>query len=206
MEDYGYIDKNAESGDYSLTHLGEMASNIAETHPLVMAKCVKEWSAFADFSVQQIVGFLACFVDVKVPEEYRAEYPKSKDTFLQFRITEMQSMFQRFEQEELDVRADTGIQYKNAAQFDLIDEFIEWTKCEDEYACKSFLQRLSNSEKAVSAGDFAKAGMKICALAKELEQAVSLSLEEGSVEAKHKLSQIDGRVLKYITTTQSLYL
>jgi superfamily II RNA helicase len=202
MQDYGYIACDAESGDYSLTHLGEIASQIAETHPLVMAKCVQEWNLFAEFSVQQIVGFLACFVDVKVPEEYRAEYPKSKDAFLKFRVAEAQSMFLRLEQEELNCRADTG--YKAHIQFDMIDAFMEWTKCEDEHACKSFLQRLASSEKAVSAGDFAKAGMKICALAKELDQA--FALVEGRVEAQHKLSQIDGLVLKYITTTQSLYL
>jgi len=128
---------------------------------------------------------------------------------LKFRITEMQSMFQRIEQQELDWQADTGINYANMFQFDLIDEFMEWTKCEDELACKSFLQRLTNSEKAVSAGDFAKAGMKICALAKELEQALAAQVSgivEGGVEALHKLSQIDGLILKYITTTQSLYL
>lgn len=204
MQDYGYISFDVETGDYSLTPLGEIAANIAETHPLVMAKCVQEWSAFAEFSVQQIVGFLACFVDIKVPEEFRTEYPKSKDVFLKIRVSEMQSMFHRFEQDEVDFQADTG--YKVSVQFDLMDEFMEWTKCEDEHACKSFLQRLANSEKAVSAGDFAKAGMKICALAKELEKALTCTLVEGSVEAQHKLSQIDGLVLKYITTTQSLYL
>ena len=203
MEDSGYLLRDV-SGDYSLTPLGEIAAQIAETHPLVMAKCVQEWRAFADFTTHQIVGFLACFVDVKVPEEYRAETPKTKDAFLKFRVAEMQSMFQRLEQEELDSRADTG--YKVSVQFDLIDEFMEWTKCEDELACKSFLQRLTNSEKAVSAGDFAKAGMKICALAKELEKALSNTNTDGNVELQHKLSQIDGLVLKYITTTQSLYL
>jgi superfamily II RNA helicase len=204
MEDYGYIELNAETEEYSLTPLGEIAAQIAETHPLVMAKCAKEWNMFADFSVYQIIGFLACFVDVKVPEEYRAETPKPKDAFLKFRITEMQSMFQRFDQDELDFRADTGINYDTMVQFDLIDEFIEWAKCEDELACKSFIQRLTNSDKAVSAGDFAKAGMKICALAKELDKAVELV--EDRIELQHKLSQIDGLILKYITTTQSLYL
>lgn len=204
MQDYEYVSRDDATGEYSLTPLGEIAAQIAETHPLVMAKCVQEWRAFADFTVHQIVGFLACFVDVKVPEEYRAETPKTKDVFLKFRVAEMQSMFHRIEQQELDWQADTG--YKVSVQFDLIDEFMEWTKCEDELACKSFLQRLTNSEKAVSAGDFAKAGMKICALAKELEQAVSNTNMDGIVEGVHKLSQIDGLVLKYITTTQSLYL
>jgi hypothetical protein len=83
---------------------------------------------------------------------------------------------------------------------------MEWARCDNEHACKSFLQRLANSEKAVSAGDFAKAGMKICALAKELENALAAANIDGVVEAQHKLSQIDGLILKYITTTQSLYL
>jgi hypothetical protein len=89
----------------------------------------------------------------------------------------------------------------------MVDECMEWTRCEEEIQCKHFIQKLAISEKAISAGDFAKAGMKICALAKEIEAVcVSTPELEGRIELMHKLSQIDGLVLKYITTTQSLYL
>ena len=171
-----------------------------------MAKCVVQWKWFADFSVKQLIGVLACFTDVNVPDEYRASYPRSKDEMLVDRLEELQHMFHVFEDEEREREAYTGISYDRAIQFDVIDAFMEWVDCEDEMACKAFLQRLTASEKAISAGDFAKAGMKIATLARELETMCGSVVMEGSVEFQHKLSQIPGHVLKYITTTQSLYL
>jgi hypothetical protein len=68
--------------------------------------------------------------------------------------------------------------------------------------CKEFIQRLG-LEKEISVGDFTKAILKISTIAKELG-AVCESV--GEIELLNKLSQIDGMILKYITTAQSLYI
>jgi hypothetical protein len=45
--------------------------------------------------------------------------------------------------------------------------------------------------------------MKITTIAKELSKVAE---EIGQIELLHKLSKIEGLVLKYVTTAQSLYL
>jgi len=193
LENHGAIVSSEESDAFSLTEYGNLAAQIAETHPLLLAKCVPFLSAL---SVDQLIGVLSTFVDIKIPEP--AEYPRTKDPVVKTRLEQVVEWKNAFYQDEVDLRADTGIQYDRILQFDLTDEFMEWSRFETEEECKSLLQQVH--EKGVSTGDFAKVGMKICAIAKELENATE------SIELRHKLSQVDGKVLKYITTTQSLYL
>jgi superfamily II RNA helicase len=55
--------------NYSLTEKGIIASGIAEIHPLVTAGLFECWNWFQDFSVEQLIGFLAVYTDVKIDEE-----------------------------------------------------------------------------------------------------------------------------------------
>jgi hypothetical protein len=91
----------------------------------------------------------------------------------------------------------------------MADTMMEWCDLTEENECKVWLQELVAAN--VSAGDFAKACMKLSATAKELiamcETLVSVP-EVGSLalEFAHLLSGIDTLILKHIATTQSLYL
>jgi hypothetical protein len=94
----------------------------------------------------------------------------------------------------------TGIDYENVLTFDIIDESMEWCDCVTEEECKWFIQtKLSSKE--IGIGDFTKAMMKIATIAKEFQ----MSYVE-NIEWQYKLSQIDDLILKYIATTQSLYV
>jgi hypothetical protein len=59
------------------------------------------------------------------------------------------------------------------------------------------------SEKEISIGDFTKAMMKIVTVAKELMNVCELL---GAIDLMYKLNQIEGMVLKYVLTSQSLYV
>jgi hypothetical protein len=59
------------------------------------------------------------------------------------------------------------------------------------------------SEKSISIGDFTKAILKISTITKEL---INVCEQNDLIEFMYKLSQIDGMILKYIATTQSLYV
>ena len=77
-----------------------------------------------------------------------------------------------------------------------------WIFCETEEECKWFIQtRLA--EKGISIGDFVKAVMKTSIIGKELS---TVAEQMGNVELLYKLSLIDGKILKYVTTSQSLYI
>ena len=55
----------------------------------------------------------------------------------------------------------------------------------------------------ISVGDFTKALLKISTIARELSIVADLACETAF---QHKMSQVDCKILKYVTTAQSLYV
>ena len=184
-----------------LTKNGIFATKISEIHPLIWCKyIVEKWNYFSEFSTKQIIGLLSCTTNIKVSSEYRLSVPKSSDVFLKEIISDLQTEYTRFEEMETMEDIRTGICYEDALMFDIIDESMEWCDCNTEEECKWFIQT-KLSEKEISVGDFAKAMMKISTITKELSTGCS-----ENTEMLFKFSQIDELVLKYIATSQSLYV
>jgi hypothetical protein len=207
LVDDGFISTD-DNGDkhnpkYTFTHIGKIASNIAEIHPLIISKYMMEWRQFADFSEIQLIAFLSVFADVKVPEDSRIFEPRTKDAFLKRRLEELRDEYMRMDKLELSREMYTGISYDDALMYDLVDDMMEWCLCETEQQCKYFLQHRITDELGVSVGDFTKACMKISTISKELSN-VCESL--GFMDCLYKLSRVDTHILKYIATTQSLYV
>lgn len=189
---------------YVLTHLGKIASNMAEIHPLIMSELLVEWDYMAEFTTYQIIGLLSCFCDIKVQEEKRLMEPKPKDEFLKYRIMEVIKKRDDYQDIEIERQIFSGSKYQQLLNYDLVDYMVIWAeKCDDENACKMFLQNTITGEKGISIGDFTRACLKISALSKEL---ILIGELFGKTEWTHKLAQIDKCVLKYISTTQSLYV
>jgi len=187
---------------YRMTMLGKMASSIAEIHPLIITQLIQHWNYFDGFTVVQIIGLLACFTDVKVPDDAKISKPATHDLYLNHCILELQTVYTEFETLESENDMRTGINYYDALQFDMTDFAMDWCKCTDEFECKDFIQNRI-AEKSISIGDFTKAMMKISTIAKEWS---GLAEEMGNMEWLYKLSQIDGLILKYVMTSQSLYV
>ena len=199
--DQGFIEYTEEK--LSLTVGGKVAASIAEIHPLIFYQMYHAWNAFEDFTVDQLIGLLATFTDIKVGEEYRRDRPYcEKDRTLQRRLQELADMYRAFDDLEMDREIYTGIDYSCALNFDITDFVLDWIACTNEQECKYFIQNVIQ-EKEISVGDYTKAMMKISAVVKEWT-GVAEQFEE--IEFLHKLSQIDGKILKYVTTSQSLYL
>jgi superfamily II RNA helicase len=190
---------------YTLTLLGKIAANINEIHPLVVSKLMYEkWNNFREFTEYQLIGLFACFLEVKVPEERAIVENRCKDGFLRDRIEEVKECLAKYDSMELSREIYTGINYDSQLRYDMIDEMMEWAQgCDTEEKCKLFLQTKIVGYKKVSVGDFAKACIKLSNISKEF---FAMSEYLGFVELSHKLSKIDGCVLKYIATTQSLYV
>jgi hypothetical protein len=79
---------------------------------------------------------------------------------------------------------------------------MTWCECATEYDCKSFIQN-EVASKSISIGDFTKSMLKIVTITKEF---MNFAETIGQIEFMHKLNQIEGLVLKYVTTSQSLYV
>jgi superfamily II RNA helicase len=189
------------TNNYELTGNGKIASNIAEIHPLIITKLLIEWQYFQDFSVEQIIGLFSCFTDIKVPDDDKYNFPDCEDTFLNKQIVKVKQLYDSYDEIEgiNDIR--TGINYINSLQYDLLYYAIKWCKCNTEEECRIFIE--NEVKLIISIGDFTKAMLKIVTITKEI---MGILEELGYIEALHKLSQIESLVLKYVMTSQSLYV
>ncbi len=189
-------------GKFELTSLGTIAAGIAEIHPLVSGQVFQKWELFSGFSTLQLIGLLGLYTDVKIEESQRSWRPITEDSFLNARLLEVVGLYKKYEDLEDEEGMKTGIDYLGALNYDMPTIMMEWTNCEDQEGCKWFIQtRLF--EKGISIGDFVKSVMKVSVCAKEWS---SIAEQIGAIELLHKLSMIDGMILKYVTTSQSLYI
>ena len=204
LEIEGFVSKSlSEEESYLLTDLGKMATGIAEIHPLVFAKMITSTNQFENFTPKQLVGLLSCFTDIKVQQDMKSSVPITEDAFLKKQITSMRDEFLHMEAQETQHSIHSGIHYEDCLMYDVIDNMILWASdCTTEQESKYFIQQ-TLGEKGISVGDFTKAVMKISTTVREL---MTVCEKYAMTELQHKLSQIDPLILKYITTSQSLYI
>ena len=181
---------------YRFTTKGQIAAGIAEMHPLVAADCFQSWS---ELTPKQLVGLLSCFTDVKIDQDNKASVPITTDAVLKRYTNEVVGAFRLYEDLENARKTDPAYDYTNPVIFDMTDLMMEWCEFTDDIQCKLFIQ----DKLLCSVGDFTKAILKISAIVKEF---TAVCEQMGMVDFQHKLSQIDGMILKYVATSQSLYL
>jgi superfamily II RNA helicase len=187
---------------YAPTHLGKMAADVAEIHPIMFIQLLQQTDQFAQFSPKQLVGLFSCFTDIKVAQDMRMGVPNSKDPLLQKTVEKMDLLFNNLADIEYKKSMDTGINYNDVLMYDLVDLVAEWCDCETEQNCKYYIQQVLG-EKGISVGDFSKGILKIATITKEIG---SLCEKYEQIELQHKLASIEPMILKYITSAQSLYV
>jgi hypothetical protein len=200
MREEGFVE--SIDGGIGLTLLGKVAANMAEIHPLVLSKFMFDWDYFGRFTAKQLVGLFSIFTDVKVPDDMRTFRPIIDDAFLECSIKEVMNAYRKYDDIEIERNLNTGIKYESALNYDIIDFSMRWCDCETETECKEFIQS-SLIDKSISIGDFTKAMLKIVTIKNEF---VNICEDVGAIEFKYKLDQIEKMVLKYVTTSQSLYV
>ena len=210
LEDNGILERD-EEGIYAITSpLGIIAAQFAEVHPIPLAKLIISENWFQGYTAKELVGLLSVFVDVRLPEQDRAIEPRCESsTRVKNAIISLQSSYGAIQSEEIDNQCYLGTGREGELCFDMTDAMMEWCDLTEETECKVWLRDLVAGN--VSAGDFAKACMKLSATAKELiamcEVLVPVPVVGSlALELAHKLSGVDALILKHIATTQSLYL
>jgi hypothetical protein len=94
----------------------------------------------------------------------------------------------------------TGANYEIA--YDLLPYVIQWCDSPDEVTCKLIVQKVK-AETGTFIGEFVKALLKVNAIAQEFERVCDITNDMVLFE---KLRAIPHMTLKYIATSQSLYL
>lgn len=195
-----FLIKNEET--YSFCERGIIASHIAEIHPLIVSNLLIHNNWFSNMDVNEIACLLSLFTDVNIDKEEKTSFPKSENIEILNSMTFLQEQFEKYEAIENNSHIYSGLEYDDVLCFDMPELVDKWCSCENERECKYVLQN-DVAQKGISPGDFTKALLKVSNIVREL----SVCAEKmNQIECLHKLSQIDGKILKYITTSQSLYI
>ena len=200
MDKEGEIETEIEK--YLMTQLGLIASNIAEIHPLIISKLMIDYNYFEKLTTRQLIGLFSCFTNVKIQNDQKSSVPITDDEMLKKCIKDLQYYYKEYDKQEFENDLRTGIKYDDELIFDMIEFSMKWCDCDNENDCKYFIQT-DVADKSISIGDFTKAMLKIVTIAKEMMNVCEII---GNMDLMYKLSKIEGLVLKYVTTSQSLYV
>ena len=198
IENDNFIQIN-DDGKYILTTKGHIATHIRETHCLIFADLI-ESKTLHKFEAKELVGILSCFTNISVQEEKRAILPMSSYSNVKDIVMNIYDMYQKQSNIELKNMIETGIDYN--IHFDLIDYVIKWCECENDVDCKRLLHQIS-IEKEIFLGEFIKAILKINNITSEMEKVAELL---GDMKFLSILREVPQLTLKYVATTQSLYV
>ena len=197
-----FIKFNNEEEIYEFMILGENASNIAEIHSLIISELLDQTNYFEDFNSREIVGILSIFCDIKVIDDYRSYVPQTNNSYLKEIINHISKLYDKYGNLEDHYQVNSGENYYDPLVMEFVDIMQEWCDLENEQQCKYFVQtKLKDRE--VSLGDFTKGILKICTISKEL---MKISEKQQKATCMHRMSQIEGMILKFVATTQSLYV
>ena len=194
LVDNGFI--ITQDDDYLITEKGRFASQLQETHPLAMTDLYYKMGRFETLDASELAGLFSCFYPVSVSDEFKAHKPHAIGDV----IMNMNKLLGHYLCCEEDMFLNTGANY--GICYDLMPYIIKWCDATDENECKSVIQEMKKHT-GVFVGEFVKALLKVNAVALEFERVCESTQNIALLE---KLQMIPSLTLKYIATTQSLYL
>ena len=202
LEKKGFLQKVKDDHDDSLqlSLKGELAANLKELHGLVFATF-----SLDAFSAKELVALFSCFTNIHVSEDVKTislqENKTITPSFIAF-LQDIQRSHYEYQDLELKYNVNTGFDYTNAMQYDLIEYVLEWCESNSVEDCKRVLQRMAD-EKEIFLGEFVKALLKINNISNEMEKNAERT---GNLALLSKLREIPALTLKFVVTNQSLYV
>jgi len=195
----GFADTSPFNTDaFTITEKGRVAAQLQEVHPLAMSDVYFGTNKFAALDAVHLAGLFSCFYPLNVSDELRAHlcgYPAMREMTLQ-----LQERLDYYLKAEQQANLLSGANYEIA--YDLLPYVIQWCDSSDEVKCKHILQTVK-AQTGCFIGEFVKALLKVNAIALEFERVCEMTQNMVLLE---KLREIPRLTLKYIATSQSLYL
>lgn len=192
--DNGFIIK--QNDDYVITEKGRFASQLQEMHPLAITDLYNKKGQFDSLDASELAGLFSCFYPVSVSDEFKTHNPYMLCDVIMY----MSKLLGYYLTCENDAFLNTGANYEIC--YDLLPYIVKWCDATDETDCKSVIQEMKKNT-GVFVGEFVKALLKVNAVALEFERVCESTQNIALLE---KLRKIPSLTLKYIATTQSLYL
>jgi hypothetical protein len=162
---------------YDITEKGIPVLYTAEIDPIIAFKMIEKTQWFSKYNAVDFAKLFSCFTNIKVDDEFRRPIP-------------VDSLLDEFSVDNPDLH------------YDLYEDLEKWCEFETEIDCKIFIQN-ALAEKGISIGDFTKAVLKIATISREWASICEIC---GHTDVQNELVKVENLVLKYITTSQSLYI
>jgi superfamily II RNA helicase len=200
LEEDGYLEREEDSAEHSLTIKGQIAAQLKETHCLVFAQLIED-KILDELSSKQLTMLFSCFTNISVQDDYKDFTSEGIDDSQVKNILKIiTNMYDDYQQKEIDYKIKSGIDYN--MHYDLLVYLDEWCEAKSADQCKIILKQLSE-EKGIFLGEFVKALLKINNISCEMEKVAEMT---NNIAFLSKLREIPQMTLKYVVTNQSLYV
>ncbi len=200
LEEDGYLEREEDSAEHSLTIKGQIAAQLKETHCLVFAQLIED-KILDELSSKQLTMLFSCFTNISVQDDYKDFTSEGIDDSQVKNILKIiTNMYDDYQQKEIDYKIKSGIDYN--MHYDLLVYLDEWCEAKSAEQCKIILKQLSE-EKGIFLGEFVKALLKINNISCEMEKVAEMT---SNIAFLSKLREIPQMTLKYVVTNQSLYV
>jgi superfamily II RNA helicase len=188
---------------YTLTEKGKMASNINELHPLAIGN-ILDSKILNTLSSIEIACVLSIFTNMKLSEnnsvlDKNTLYISKKAINVINKIEDEHKWF--YDIQLRQKMEDLQSEYLDNIQYNMCDFINNWWKATDANQCYKLVEQMKLYN--VSLGKIIKSILKLNNIVEEIEKA---ALIQNNFELIEKLREIPVNTLKFIATTQSLYL
>jgi superfamily II RNA helicase len=190
------VEANAVEAN-AITEKGRVAAQLQEVHPLAMTDLYFGTNRFAALGPAELAGLFSCFYPLNVSDELRTHTHRTALHEITLSMAERLDYYLKAEENALLL---TGANYDIA--YDLLPFVIRWCDSTDECECKHIIQEVKRYT-GCFIGEFVKALLKVNAIAQEFERVCEM---DNNMVLLEKLRAIPKLTLKYIATSQSLYL
>ena len=195
LNELGFINDS----DKSITELGNVALFIKEVPNLVMSRLILDTNFFSNLSVADLIVLFSVYNDTRVKDDFMVSLGSIG---VDESINKVLTMLNEIHNYTIDI----GL--RHSIPLNLVDinyNMIcvkEWLMITDEQESIMFFSSLK-SNYDLSVGDFSKAVIKIDNIASEM---IKIAEHYNNLELLNKLKDISPLLLKFIITTQSLYV
>jgi len=192
------IDKD-NNKQFSLTLNGQIASNIQEVHSLAMSRLIMD-NLLTPLSSSELASYLSIFTQIRVTDEHKLFTSNSiQNNYIKNAVKKTEEYYDYFYKQTTDNYLDIVDDYK--LNFDIVEQVFHWCEATNEIECKIVIESIK--EKGIFVGEFVKAIIKINNIVSEIEKVCNII---NNMELLQNLSQIKNMTMKYIISSQSLYL
>ena len=170
LEKNEFIKKGDEFGEYELTEMGKMASNINEIHSLAISDLLHNEHIFSNLNVVELVSVLSIFCDIRLSDDNKIFSIESTNVNENIRknIKMIKKVIDCYYDKETFY--ETNFTFNYTIQYDLVEMVYKWANCNDEVQCQLIIKEMEQWD--IYIGNFTKAILKICNIAMELENVI----------------------------------